>query len=70
MVAAHVARIHVLAVQLFPTASAKQLHATVELAILAMQGLVLNQMALTDTGQRQRLTKLLDTIAPIMLGGK
>jgi AcrR family transcriptional regulator len=70
VVAAHVARIHVLAVQLFPTASAKQLHATVELAILAMQGLVLNQMALTDTGQRQRLTKLLDTIAPIMLGGK
>lgn len=43
--------------------------ATIELAILSMQGLVLNEMAAPDVAARRRLDAILDRLAHLLLGG-
>ena len=68
VVAAHVARIHQLAATVAPGIDTDRLEAIVDVAILAMQGLVVNQMALPDTAQQERLRRLLDQLARTLTG--
>lgn len=67
VVAAHAERIHALAASLIPAADPLQRRSAVDLALLSMQGLVLNQMALPDPGQQARLRELLDTLTIVLL---
>lgn len=69
VVAAHVERIHGLAAALLPAVPDEQRTAAVDVAILAMQGLVLQQMAVPNAGQEQRLRSLLDDLSTQLLGG-
>jgi len=69
IVAAHVERIHDLAAALLPDIDAAQRRSVVDLALLSMQGLVLQQMALPDAAQEQRLRATLDGLTELLLGG-
>lgn len=69
VVSAHVERIHELAAALLPEIDASQRRGVVDLALLSMQGLVLQQMALPDAAQEQRLRDLLDGLTDVLLGG-
>lgn len=65
IVRAHVARIHELAESLIPDGGGlplDQFHAMVDLAILAMQGLVINRMPLQDYEQERRLLGMLEAL--------
>lgn len=65
IVRAHVSRIHELSGLLLPGRAGlarEQFRAMVDLAILAMQGLVLNRMPLRDEQQTRRLLGLLDVL--------
>lgn len=68
VVAAHVERIHELAAVALPDVDPAARLATVELALLSMQGMVLQQMAVPDVAQEQRLRELLDGLAVALLG--
>lgn len=66
VVDAHVRRIHELADTLLPPSSsvgADWFHGAVDLVILSMQGLVVNQMALPDPHQVERLLSLLEVLS-------
>lgn len=67
VVGAHVARIHDLAAALLPDVDADRRVEAVELALIAMQGMVLNQMASPDDTQRARVRRVLDALAPQLL---
>lgn len=69
VVAAHVARIHDLAASVLPDVDGATRVSTVELALLAMQGLVLQQMAMPDVAQERRVRDALDGLTVILLGG-
>lgn len=60
VVAAHVERIHGLAASLLPDLPDDRRRAAIDLALLAMQGLVVQQMALPDPTQHERLRDVLD----------
>lgn len=65
IVRAHVGRIHDLADSLIPDSAGlprDQFHAMVDLAILAMQGLVINRMPLQDRHQERRFLGLLEAL--------
>jgi AcrR family transcriptional regulator len=49
--------------------STETTQATIELAILSMQGLVLNEMAAPDPAARRRLDAILDQLAHLLLAG-
>lgn len=68
VVSAHVERIHALAEALVPDVDDARRRATIDLALLSMQGLVIQQMALPDPAQHQRLRDLLDGLTDVMLG--
>ncbi|MFN8078771.1 MAG: TetR/AcrR family transcriptional regulator [Kineosporiaceae bacterium] len=68
VVAAHVARIYELGARLLPEVEPERLRGAVELTILAMQGLVLQSMALRDPDQQRRLHDLMDQLAHVMIG--
>ena len=67
VVAAHVERIHLLAATLVPGLDAEVRRSAVDLALLAIQGLVVQQMALPDGDQHQRLRALLDDLTPVLM---
>lgn len=67
VVAAHVERIHALAAALLPDVDPEDCRGAVDLALLAMQGLVLQQMALPDAAQYQRLRTRLDGLTASLL---
>lgn len=69
VVAAHVDRIHELGAVLVPEVEAELRRDAIDLALLSMQGLVLNQMAMPDPAQYERLRRLLDDLAVTLLGG-
>lgn len=65
IVQSHVRHIHELADTLIPDGGGLErdpFHAMVDLAILAMQGLVINQMPLHDRDQQRRLLGLLESL--------
>lgn len=68
IVSAHVERIHQLADALLPDVDASHRRNVVDLALLSMQGLVLQQMALPDRAQEHRLRETLDGLTTILLG--
>jgi len=66
VVRAHVAQLRSLAASLFPrpaTEAPKAFTAFVDLAVLAMQGLVLEELALPDPSTRRRLLATLEELA-------
>ena len=67
VVGAHVARIHELAGELLPEIDDARRLVAVELALSAMQGLVLNQMAVPDADQLARGRALLDMLTVTLL---
>ena len=67
VVAAHVERIHELAAALIPGVDDDRRRSAVDLALLAMQGLVVQQMALPDPAQHERLRELLDGLTVVLL---
>jgi AcrR family transcriptional regulator len=67
VVTAHVARIHELAAALLPDIDPERRLIAVELALSAMQGLVLNQMAVPDAAQVARARALLDLLTDTLL---
>lgn len=70
IVAAHVERIHALAASVLPEVDDATRTSTVELALLAMQGMVLQQMALPDLAQERRVREMLDGLTVILLEGR
>lgn len=68
VVTAHVERIHELAALALPDVDDATRVGVVELALLAMQGLVLQQMAVPDAAQERRVRKVLDGLTVVMLG--
>jgi len=65
----HIARLAVELVAELDVESTETTRATIELAILSMQGLVLNEMAAPDPSVRKRLDAILDRLAHLLLGG-
>jgi len=67
VVGAHVERIHALAAALIPGVEDSRRRSVVDLALLSMQGLVIQQMALPDPAQHQGLRDLLDGLTHVLL---
>jgi AcrR family transcriptional regulator len=67
VVRAHVDRIAALSASLAGDADPRRVRDAVDLAILSMQGLVLNQMALPDAAALGRLARVLDRLTPALL---
>ena len=67
VVDAHVERIHALAAALLPDVEDERRRGGVDLALLAMQGLVIQQMALPDADQLRRLRTVLDGLTELVL---
>jgi AcrR family transcriptional regulator len=67
VVRAHVDRIARLSTALAGELDPKRVRSAVDLAIMAMQGLVLNQMALPDASALGRLARMLDELTPVLL---
>ncbi|MFN8051687.1 MAG: TetR/AcrR family transcriptional regulator [Acidimicrobiales bacterium] len=68
VVSAHVDRIHELAASVLPHVDAERRVLAVEVALAAMQGLVINQMAVPDAAQLARARATLDTLTVALLG--
>jgi len=66
VVKAHTDRIHSMAESLVVGADAAMVHDMVDLALAAIQGLVINQMALRDESQVRRLRAALELLAMTM----
>ena len=67
VVSSHCQRIHELAAGLLPEIDPQRLAPLVDLAILSIQGLVLNQMAAPDPGQVDRLRNMLDELVEFVV---
>ena len=69
VVRAHVDRIEEMAITVLPDADPGLVREATSLAIAAIQGLVLNQLALPDPSQVDRLRERLEWLVPLTLGG-
>lgn len=67
VVRAHVERIAALSGSLAGGVDPRRIREAVDLAILSMQGLVVNQMALPDAAAQGRLARVLDRLTPALL---
>lgn len=65
----HLAGIHLLAATLLGGEDQHKLRDLIELVTLAIQGLVIDQMALPDPAQRRRLRRFLDQLTPLLFPG-
>jgi AcrR family transcriptional regulator len=65
----HLQRTHRLATSLLGGEDPRKLRDVVDLVTLAIQGLVIDQMALPDPEHRKRLRRFLDQLAPVLFPG-